>query len=221
VLYPLIARYPYIRRPLAWTGTVICWASLLGASYVHDVSRRYFLLVILLLTPVQVKALLVLQGICYGIGGSLLYAPCISLLNEWFVARRGLANGVLTAGTSIGGLVLPIVLPIPIERFGIAVTIRGLSVAILVVLGPIMPFIRGRLPETRARTTASHAHPRNRVWLKNPTFWILVAMNTMQSFAYYIPAMWLPSESTCSMSSSSWLTDACPSVRCLDRGICP
>jgi MFS transporter, MCT family, solute carrier family 16 (monocarboxylic acid transporters), member 10 len=38
VMYPLIAKFPFIRRQLAWAGAIICWASLFGASYVHDVS---------------------------------------------------------------------------------------------------------------------------------------------------------------------------------------
>lgn len=42
-----------------------------------------------------------LQGVAYAIGGSLLYAPCISYMSEWFVVRRGLANGVIFAGKYI------------------------------------------------------------------------------------------------------------------------
>lgn len=30
---------------------------------------------------------------------ALLYAPCMTCLPEWFVQRRGLANGVIFAGT--------------------------------------------------------------------------------------------------------------------------
>jgi hypothetical protein len=42
--------------------------------------------------------LVALQGVLYAIGGALLYAPCISYMSEWFVARRGFANGLLFAG---------------------------------------------------------------------------------------------------------------------------
>lgn len=31
---------------------------------------------------------------------ALVYAPVISYMSEWFVQRRGLANGILVAGTS-------------------------------------------------------------------------------------------------------------------------
>lgn len=50
------------------------------------------------LMPCQIEALVVLQGVLYAIGGSLLYIPCISYLSEWFVERRGFAQGVLFAG---------------------------------------------------------------------------------------------------------------------------
>lgn len=57
-----------------------------------------------------------LQGALYAIGGceyiltsptlgqrltrlaALLYAPCLSYMSEWFVKKRGLANGILFAG---------------------------------------------------------------------------------------------------------------------------
>jgi hypothetical protein len=35
----------------------------------------------------------------YAAGGSCLYTVCIVLMSEWFVARKGLANAVMMAGT--------------------------------------------------------------------------------------------------------------------------
>jgi hypothetical protein len=103
-------------------------------------------------------------------------------------------------GTSIGGLILPIVLPIPIERWGTAVALRGLSVALLLVLGPIMPFIRGRGPEVRAVVSRERGHSNQaRPWTRDAALWILMFMNTLQSFAYYLPAIWLPSTSHASL----------------------
>lgn len=35
------------------------------------------------------------QGMMYGLSSGLLFAPCISFVDEWFLKRRGLANGIL------------------------------------------------------------------------------------------------------------------------------
>jgi MFS transporter, MCT family, solute carrier family 16 (monocarboxylic acid transporters), member 10 len=95
----------------------------------------------------------------------------------------------------MGGLILPIVLPGPIEKWGTERTMRGLSVAVIVILGPILPLIRGRLPEDRiGRRATKPDQERSRSWLRSPTFWSLMAMNTVQGLAYYLPSIWLPSK---------------------------
>jgi hypothetical protein len=43
----------------------------------------------------QVWHIIVTQGALYGLGFLLLYYPLLSILNEWFVANRGLAYGFL------------------------------------------------------------------------------------------------------------------------------
>jgi MCP family monocarboxylic acid transporter-like MFS transporter 10 len=72
---------------------------------------------------------------------------------------------------------------------------RILSVALLVVLLPGLPFIRSRLPEVRNCGPVVRRQHHDRSYLKNYLFWVLMAMNITQGFAYYIPAMWLPSKS--------------------------
>lgn len=51
--------------------------------------------------------LILLQGVGVGFGGGLLYMPVIKLLPEWFSERRGLAGGIIFAGTGVGGRLLP------------------------------------------------------------------------------------------------------------------
>ncbi|CAG8524024.1 14806_t:CDS:2 [Acaulospora colombiana] len=81
----------------------------------------------------------------------MLYNPCLSYMSEWFVARRGLANGVINAGTATGGLVLPLVLPSIIEKHGISKTLRILAIVFAVMLVPLLPLMRGRLPSSKVR----------------------------------------------------------------------
>ncbi|KAK0187747.1 MFS general substrate transporter [Armillaria mellea] len=173
IIYPITARYPYHRRTCMWVGAALCWASLLGASYATKIST-----------------LIGLQGVLYAVGGSLLYAPCISYMSEWFVTRRGLANGVIFAGTATGGLILPLILPELISRHGTAKTLRILSVALAVLLLPALPFVKPRVPDPRSRQQVTP--PRSREWMKSASFWILLAANTFQGFGYFVPIVWLP-----------------------------
>jgi len=110
-------------------------------------------------------------------------------MSEWFFVRRGLANGVMTAGTAVGGLVLPLILPSIIRLHGTAVALRYLSVAVFVSLSAVLPFIRARLPEDRIRNLAAVSNAR---WSTNKTFWLLLFVTALQGFAYFLPILYLP-----------------------------
>jgi MCP family monocarboxylic acid transporter-like MFS transporter 10 len=134
-------------------------------------------------------------------------------MSEWFIARRGLANGILFAGmfpitshiglslimnlgNSSGGVLLPLVLPPLISTYGAPKTLRILAIAIAVLIFPLLPFVEGRLPEVR-----EHVHgpaPRGAAgphdWMKHKSFWIFLAVNTLQGFAYFVPVVYLPSK---------------------------
>lgn len=173
IIYPYMCQYPRHRRPLRWAGILLCCASLFASSYVR-----------------KVWELVMLQGVLYAIGGALAYHPCISYMSEWFVRRRGLANGVLFAGTSAGGLALPFILPALLKAYGIFVTLRIISVASLLLLLACHPFIKPRLPESRIPGPA----PRTSISpiLGDRTFWAILVANTLQGFAFFIPLVWLP-----------------------------
>lgn len=43
----------------------------------------------------QPVGVIMTQGVLYGIGSGFLFAPSISFIDEWFLLRRGIANGIL------------------------------------------------------------------------------------------------------------------------------
>lgn len=49
------------------------------------------------------------QGFCIGIGGGLLFVPSVAILPTYFRRRLGLAVGLAAAGSSMGGVIFPIV----------------------------------------------------------------------------------------------------------------
>ncbi|KAJ6585406.1 major facilitator superfamily domain-containing protein [Mycena capillaripes] len=185
---PIAARYPHHRRKSILLGAALCCGTLFAASYATEIFQ-----------------LILLQGVFYAIGGSILYLPCISYMSEWFVERRGMANGILFAGTAAGGLLLPLVLPPLIFKYGSSKTLRILAIAFAILLFPLLPFLKGRLPKTRV-----HIHgpaPRGasspQDWMKHKSFWIFLAVNTLQGFAYFVPIVYLPTFANALHISSS------------------
>lgn len=117
-------------------------------------------------------------------------------MQEWFVARRGIAYGVIYAGTSFAGLFFPVLLPHLFSLWGIAKTLRYLSIILAACTAAALLMIKPRLPERRV-----HAARRSRmwraeeyVWLKDWSWLLFILANTLQGFAYYVPIVWLPSQ---------------------------
>ncbi|KLO06695.1 MFS general substrate transporter [Schizopora paradoxa] len=176
VLYPILARYPKSRRPTMWIGLFLCWLGLFTASFAQKVLH-----------------LLLTQGIIYGIGGSLIYAPIMSFFMEWFVRRRGFASGVINAGTAVGGLTLPPILPKLINHLGHAKTLRYVSCVFALVIF-ILPVMKPRLPEGNVHGPRPGAATQSRrMWLTNVPFQLSVIASTIQALAYYVPVLYLPS----------------------------
>ncbi|KAI0169299.1 MFS transporter, MCP family, solute carrier family 16, member 6 [Hypoxylon sp. FL1284] len=46
------------------------------------------------------------QGLCVGLGIGLLYVPATAVIPQWFSKKRSLANGICSAGSGIGGLII-------------------------------------------------------------------------------------------------------------------
>ena len=101
--------------------------------------------------------------------------------------------------TASGGLVLPLVLPPLLDKYGSAKVLRFYSIVCLCTLTLILPFVRGRLPEARqvhgpVNPRAISATESRMFWLKDRSFWIFNIANTLQGLAYFVPLLWLPSK---------------------------
>ncbi|KAL4808680.1 major facilitator superfamily domain-containing protein [Aspergillus unguis] len=48
------------------------------------------------------------QGVCVGLACGCLFVPAVAILPQYFRQRRGLANGIAATGSSIGGVIYPI-----------------------------------------------------------------------------------------------------------------
>ncbi|OJJ47842.1 hypothetical protein ASPZODRAFT_141410 [Penicilliopsis zonata CBS 506.65] len=56
----------------------------------------------------QFWQLILAQGVCIGLAAGCLFVPAVAVLPQYFKKRRGLANGIAATGSSIGGVIYPI-----------------------------------------------------------------------------------------------------------------
>jgi hypothetical protein len=120
----LVSRFPGYRTPIMCVGLAMCTIACVAASFATQVSGLRPPHAILSPFYTQVWHLILTQGIVYGAGTSLMYVPTLSYMNEWFVARRGLAYGIMFGGTGLSGLVLPLLFEKLLSSLGFANTLR-------------------------------------------------------------------------------------------------
>ena len=72
-------------------------------------------------------------GAMVGLGIALVYTPAIACVPPWFVARRGLAAGLASAGIGAGTLVGPLCVAAAIEAWGWRGALQAMAVAVLVL----------------------------------------------------------------------------------------
>lgn len=133
--------------------------------------------------------LIITQGIFYAIGGSIAYAPCILLMEEWFDRRKGLAFGVMYAGTGLGGAVLPIVIEQLLGKYGFRMTLRGFAVVLFVLTGPLVYFVKPRVPVPASRPSPP---PPSLRFLFTSTFALFELCNIVQALGFFLPSIYLP-----------------------------
>ena len=82
----------------------------------------------------QYRQIQLSQAFCVGLGTSCHYIPCVAILLQYFSTKHSLVTGIAASGSSLGGLIYPIVFRQLKPRVGFAWTTRGLSLIALVTL---------------------------------------------------------------------------------------
>ncbi|GME37341.1 MFS transporter [Neofusicoccum parvum] len=135
--------------------------------------------------------LILTQGVLYAIGGSILYHPILIYIDEWFVRRKGLAFGIMWAGTAISGVSVPYIYTWALSHYSFATALRAWSIVTFVAPGLLLSSAKPRLPVTRS----SHA-PRRSPSLRfvlTRRFLFYQLGNVLQGLGYFIPSIYLPS----------------------------
>lgn len=163
------------RRHNCFTGVAVMVLGLITSSFAQEVWQ-----------------LILTQGLLYAFGGIIICNPMLLFLDGWFIRRKSLAFGIMWAGTGAFGVFIPFFLSWGLDHFGFRSILRAWGGASAVLLGPMMLFVKPRLPVTLSSTEAS----RQRFDWKfamSPAFIAFQIGNTLQGLGYFIPGIYLPS----------------------------
>ncbi|KAJ3745859.1 major facilitator superfamily domain-containing protein [Lentinula detonsa] len=87
------------------------------------------------------------QGLLQGLCLSALFSPSFASVNHWFFKRRGLALGIVTSGSSVGGVIWPIAINRLIGEVGFGWALRTCGFIALVLTTIAAFMVKGRLPK--------------------------------------------------------------------------
>ncbi|KAI0833944.1 MFS general substrate transporter [Hypoxylon sp. FL0890] len=168
----LTKRFPKYQRQQLWVGWPLCIFGLLAASF-----------------TTTVNGLIITQGIMYGVGFVTLTYPIINMINEWWVARKGMAFGLISASSGVAGAFMPFVIESLLHRYGYRVTLRAYAVALAVLTGPLVPLFKARLPASERAALGRT----DWAFLRKPLFWVYGCAILVQGLGFFFPVVFLPS----------------------------
>lgn len=154
-------------------------------------------------TPVQ---LIMTQGILYGLGSGLVFAPNMSLIDEWFIDRRSLAYGIYFACSSISAAIIPVVMRSLLARYSAKVTLVGWGIFVAVVLSIALTGVRARLPPSNTGGDEKVNPLSGDVsyeFLGKRLFWLIMLSNVLQALSQYLPSVYIPSYATAVTGTSA------------------
>ncbi|PMD60380.1 MFS general substrate transporter [Hyaloscypha bicolor E] len=175
LITPITIKYQKYQRHMICFGWLICIVALLASSFATKLWHLMFT-----------------QGFLYGVGIVLLYFPVLSMVNEWFIKRRGLAYGIMFGSAGAFGLALPFVVERLLHSYGYATTVRAFAIGIFILVGPMLPLLKPRLLPLVHTNTPSETTLDTTVFT-NPLFYSASLSNIFQGLAFFLPFVYLPS----------------------------
>jgi MFS family permease len=149
---------------ISWVGSIQAFLVLVGgliSGPLYDrgllrvlVALGAFLIVfghMMLSLATQFWQVVLAQGFCIGLGAGLMFTPSVTVLQSYFNTKIGLASGIAAAGSSLGGIIYPIVLYRLVDEIGFPWSVRVIGFICLATLIPPILFLRQRVKPPRVR----------------------------------------------------------------------
>ncbi|KAK0848485.1 hypothetical protein LTS02_014051 [Friedmanniomyces endolithicus] len=129
---PVIGKLNYGPRRLLLGGTLLHVFGLMMAS----LASEYYQFILA-------------QGICSPIGASMIFYPAMSTIPTWFFRKRGAAFGIVAAGSSLGGVIFPIMVQRLIVEVGFGWAMRTGAFLILALMVVAILTVESRFPPSK------------------------------------------------------------------------
>lgn len=127
--------------------------------------------------------LLLSQGICAALGASLVFHTGLLSASTWFKTRRGLALGIVASGSSVGGMIFPVLLSKLLQKMGFGWTMRTCAFVVLGVLAIANATVGPRTrPEPKPLLLKEFTAP-----FKEKTFLLLTAGTMLGFISLFMP----------------------------------
>ncbi|KAI1378443.1 MFS general substrate transporter [Hypoxylon crocopeplum] len=150
---------------ISWIGSIQSFMVLMGGVFAGPIYDRGYLRYLLIAGSfgivfghmmlslcTQYWEVVLAQGLCVGLGAGMLFVPCVSIIPTYFSTKLGLAVGLASAGSSVGGIIYPIVLYQLVDRIGFPWTVRVIGFIALGTLCIPICVMRMRFKAPKARS---------------------------------------------------------------------
>lgn len=123
------------------------------------------------------------QGVCAAIAASAVFNACMTSVFSWFFKKRAAALGIMVSGSSVGGVVMPIMIQQLIPKIGFPWTMRVVAFVYLGLLAMSCVTIKTRLPpRPKPLVIADYL-----AGFKEPAFALTLAGNFLFFWGMFIP----------------------------------
>ena len=183
-------------RPVVAFGMVLIAAGLLASSFAQNLWQLYLS-----------------YGVAIGVGIGFSYVPSVSVLQRWFVRRRGFATGLAVAGIGAGTLIAPPISRFLVESLGWRGAFQVLAgLALFAGLGAAWmlypnPAARGAYPDGDGPPVGARppiAGMSLRAAAVTCPFWLIFVASAISSLGMFVPFVHLVNFSVDQGHNESW-----------------
>lgn len=131
------------------------------------------------------------QGFCFGWGMGFLFTASVTILPQWFLRHRSIANALAAGGSGIGAMIYSLAAGRAIETIGLAWTFRMLAICVFCVNIVAANLTRDRNKEVGARHNAFDLEI-----LKRPEFLLALGWGYFSMLGYVVVVFSIPAYAT-------------------------